>query len=63
MNTNKLSLSVLVPVFNEIYLVETSIKRLLILEESAYLSKVEVIIIDDCSDLNSFKEIMKPIFA
>lgn len=49
MEGNKLSLSVLVPVYNEVFLVETSIKRLLILKGSNYLLKVQIIVVDDCS--------------
>ena len=43
------SLSVLVPVFNEQYLVAESLRRLEVLADSPYLSKVEVIVVDDCS--------------
>ena len=43
------SLSVLVPVFNERYLVVESLKRLRILDSSPLLSRVEVIVVDDCS--------------
>ena len=43
------SLSVLVPVFNEQHLVEESLRRLFILEESPHLSKVQVIVVDDGS--------------
>jgi len=50
MKEKKLILSVLVPVYNEQYLVEESIKRLLILRESPYLSGVQVIIVDDFSN-------------
>jgi len=42
-------LSVLVPVYNEQYLVAASLKRLQILGESPDLSKVEIIVVDDCS--------------
>ncbi|HEY5162323.1 MAG TPA: bifunctional glycosyltransferase/class I SAM-dependent methyltransferase [Terriglobales bacterium] len=43
------SLSVLVPVYNEQYLVETSLRRLLVLAESALLTRVQIIVVDDCS--------------
>jgi glycosyltransferase involved in cell wall biosynthesis len=43
------SLSVLVPVYNEQYLVYESLKRLKVLDTSALLSRVEVIIVDDGS--------------
>src|SRR5215831_9094378 len=56
------SLSVLVPVYNEQYLVGSSLQGLEILEQSPKLSKVEVIVVDDCSTdetpkvLERFKE-------
>ena len=43
------SLSVLVPVYNEQHLVETSLGRLAQLEESPHLERIEVIVVDDCS--------------
>ena len=43
------SLSVLVPVYNEEHLVATSLARLEILEESPLLSRVQVVVVDDCS--------------
>jgi SAM-dependent methyltransferase len=43
------SLSVLVPVYNEQHLVSTSLDRLEILTKSPVLSKIEVIVVDDCS--------------
>ena len=43
------SLSVLVPVYNEQYLVATSLERLKLLEGSDHLSRIEVIVVDDCS--------------
>lgn len=43
------SLSVLVPVYNEQHLVAASLERLLVLETSPLLSRVEVIVVDDCS--------------
>jgi glycosyltransferase involved in cell wall biosynthesis len=45
----KTSLSVLVPVYNEEFLVEKSLKRLFVLEESPFLDKVQIIVVDDCS--------------
>ncbi len=43
------SLSVLVPVYNEEHLVATSLGRLEILEASPLLSRVQVVVVDDCS--------------
>jgi SAM-dependent methyltransferase len=43
------SLSVFVPVYNEQYLVEASLRRLTVLAESPLLSRVQVIVVDDCS--------------
>jgi glycosyltransferase involved in cell wall biosynthesis len=43
------SLSVLVPVYNEQYLVAESLGRLEVLADSPYLEQVEVIVVDDCS--------------
>lgn len=43
------SLSVLVPVYNEQHLVEASLSRLEVLTSSPSLSRVEVIVVDDCS--------------
>ena len=42
------SLSVLVPVYNERYLVETSLRRLLALKDDI-IHRLEVIVVDDCS--------------
>lgn len=44
-----LSLSVLVPVFNEAHLVVASLRRLRVLDSSPHLAAVEVIVIDDGS--------------
>ena len=43
------SLSVCVPVYNEQYLVETSLRRLPVLADSPLLTRVQVIVVDDCS--------------
>ncbi len=43
------SLSVLVPVYNEQYLVAESLGRLRVLESSPHLSRLQVIVVDDCS--------------
>jgi glycosyltransferase involved in cell wall biosynthesis len=43
------TLSVLVPVYNEEHLVEASLERLTLLERSARLSRVQVVVVDDCS--------------
>jgi glycosyltransferase involved in cell wall biosynthesis len=45
----KLSLSVIVPVYNEQYLVESSLKRLAVLENCADLGRVRVIVVNDAS--------------
>ncbi|MEZ5290840.1 MAG: bifunctional glycosyltransferase/class I SAM-dependent methyltransferase [Vicinamibacterales bacterium] len=43
------SLSVLVPVYNEQYLVAESLRRLSVLADSPHLSRIEVIVVDDRS--------------
>jgi glycosyltransferase involved in cell wall biosynthesis len=43
------SLSVLVPVYNEQYLVSASLLRVNALAESSLLSRIQVIVVDDCS--------------
>ena len=43
------SLSILVPVYNEQYLVAASLERLAVLASSPVLERIEVIVIDDCS--------------
>ena len=43
------SLSVCVAVYNEQYLVETSLRRLQVLADSPLLGRVQVIVVDDCS--------------
>ena len=43
------SLSVLVPVYNEEYLVAASLERLKLLESSPLLDRIEVIVVDDAS--------------
>ena len=43
------SLSVLVPVYNEQYLVSASLQRLSVVAESPLLDRVQVIVVDDCS--------------
>ena len=47
--TDKFSLSVLVPVYNEEYLLEASLKRLQVLAESPYLERIRVIVVNDAS--------------
>jgi glycosyltransferase involved in cell wall biosynthesis len=47
--TSKLSLSVLVPVYNEEYLFEASLERLEVLLESPLLERVRVIVVNDAS--------------
>jgi glycosyltransferase involved in cell wall biosynthesis len=48
-DAHKTSLSVLVPVYNEQYLVGASLQRLRVLAESPLLERVQVIVVDDCS--------------
>ena len=48
-NRNTTSLSILVPAYNEQYLVEASLKRLSVLNESPRLERIQVIVVDDCS--------------
>jgi len=43
------SLSVIVPVYNEQFLVETSLERLEVLGESSLLERIQVIVVDDAS--------------
>jgi len=45
----KLSLGIIVPVYNEQYLVEASLKRLGVLDESPWLQRVRVIVVNDAS--------------
>ncbi|MBF0363103.1 MAG: glycosyltransferase [Oligoflexia bacterium] len=55
MQNKKTSLSVLVPVYNEQYLVENSLDRLSVLNESPYLERVQVIVVNDASKDNTAK--------
>jgi glycosyltransferase involved in cell wall biosynthesis len=55
----KTSLSVLVPVYNEQYLVYESLQRLKVLETSPHLERIEVIVVDDCSTDSSPQVIEK----
>src|ERR1700749_295569 len=48
-NRNTTSLSILVPAYNEQYLIEASMKRLSVLNESPRLERIQVIVVDDCS--------------
>ncbi len=45
----QVSLTVLVPVYNERFLVSTSLERLKTLEQSPDISKIQVIVVDDAS--------------
>ena len=45
------------PAYNEVYTVNESLKRLLVLKESKLLSKIQVIIVDDASNDGTAKEI------
>jgi glycosyltransferase involved in cell wall biosynthesis len=58
MESKSLSLSVLVPVYNERYLVEESLKKLLAVR-SEVISKMEVIIVDDRSTDGSWEILQK----
>src|ERR1700691_2697062 len=49
MSDNLISLSVLVPVYNEQHVVSASLARLAILERCDFLSSIEVIVVDDGS--------------
>jgi len=49
----KTTLSVLVPVYNEEYFVEESLRRLFVLEECEYLEKIQVIVVNDGSTDNT----------
>jgi glycosyltransferase involved in cell wall biosynthesis len=48
-NRNTTSLAILVPAYNEQYLIEASLKRLSVLDESPRLERIQVIVVDDCS--------------
>ena len=48
-NRNSTSLSILVPAYNEQYLIEASLRRLSVLDESPRLEHIQVIVVDDCS--------------
>jgi glycosyltransferase involved in cell wall biosynthesis len=43
------SLSILVPAYNEQYLIEASLQRLWVLDQSPRLDRVQVIVVNDCS--------------
>src|SRR5580692_11725157 len=43
------TLSVIVPAYNEQYLIEASLKGLAVLDESPRLQRINVIVVDDCS--------------
>jgi glycosyltransferase involved in cell wall biosynthesis len=43
------TLSVIVPAYNEQYLIEASLKGLAVLDESPRLERISVIVVDDCS--------------
>jgi glycosyltransferase involved in cell wall biosynthesis len=64
---SKLSLAILVPVYNEQYLVESSLRRLEVLANSPWLNRIRVIVVNDASTdqtsevLNNFREgLQKP---
>src|SRR5450432_3189688 len=43
------SLSVIVPAYNEQYLIEASLQRLWVLDQSPRLDHIKVIVVNDCS--------------
>ena len=53
------TLSVIVPVYNEQYLVETSLGRLLVLSESPLLESIKIIVVDDASTDGTAEAIRK----
>lgn len=55
----KLSLAVLVPVYNEQYLVEASLHRLEVLRESPWLERVKVVVVNDASTDQSAEVLQK----
>jgi len=55
----KLSLSVIVPVYNEQYLVEASLRRLVILLESPWLNRVRVIVVNDASTDHTARALLR----
>jgi glycosyltransferase involved in cell wall biosynthesis len=63
---SKLSLSILVPVYNEQYLVQASLNRLAVLAECPLLNRVRVIVVNDASTdhsaaaLQRFRESLGP---
>jgi len=48
-HTSSTSLSVLVPAYNEQYLIEASLQRLWVLDQSPRLDHIKVIVVNDCS--------------
>ncbi|MFZ3216196.1 MAG: glycosyltransferase [Candidatus Acidiferrales bacterium] len=46
---NGTTLSVIVPAYNEQYLIEASLKGLAVLEQSSFLQRITVIVVNDCS--------------
>lgn len=55
----KTSLSVLVPVYNEEFLVEKSLNRLFVLDESPHLEKIQIVVVNDCSTDSTFNILKK----
>ena len=48
-NRTSTTLSVIVPAYNEQYLIEASLQALAVLDESPRLQRINVIVVDDCS--------------
>jgi glycosyltransferase involved in cell wall biosynthesis len=48
-NRTSTTLAILVPAYNEQYLIEASLNRLAVLQESNRLQQIQVIVVDDCS--------------
>ena len=57
--TSSTTLSVLVPVYNEEYLVAASLERLTVLAESQLLERVQIIVVDDGSSDQSAEAISR----
>jgi glycosyltransferase involved in cell wall biosynthesis len=48
-NLSNTTLSIIVPAYNEQYLIEASLRGLAVLDESPRLQRINVIVVDDCS--------------
>lgn len=67
--SRRTSLSILVPAYNEQYLIASSLRRLEVLGESNLLDQIQVIVVDDCSRdqtpdaIAAFREGLSPDFG